>query len=71
MMPCHEGCGGVGEDVKLLPDLTISVFPVVECAVCQQTRTKVPVNISLVTAVQLMIIQVKGTPAVHCCFEAE
>ena len=70
-MPCHEGCGGIAEDVQLLPDLTVSVVPVVESAVCQQTRTKVPVSISLVTAVQLMIIQVKGTPTVHCRFEAE
>ena len=70
-MPCHKGGGGVTEDVQLLPDMTVCVAIVVERAVCQQACTEAPVSIGLVTAIQLVVIQIKGAPAVHCCFEVE
>ena len=42
-----------------------------KAAVCQKACTQHPVSIGLVTAIQLMVAEMKGTPAVHCCLEVD
>lgn len=67
----YERGGGVAKYVQLLPDTIVCVSVVMKAAVCQKVCTQDPVSIGLVTAIQLMVAEMKGTPAVHCCLEVD